>query len=221
MNLASYEPTRESAAPSAAWVSPGRARYLMDGGGFPVHDNDGSACMGLGWFCGGPTGAGFSNMAGVVRPEEIDDGMIKHALAISTSSTRKTATDQRYIACPATGRAKGKFADADAVPIGAHVQLNPDWPAPGAPLPSAWPEAVRIIAQALKDYGAYVRDTGGSATIQGENSLGRDYNPWIEAGKLKEDTVTRDPNLEPDFPWGEFRVIAFKQNVDSGTCVGP
>src|SRR5438445_2515900 len=69
--------------------------------------------------CGGADVAGFALAAGMVRPEEIAQGHIDHALAITTPYTRSN-----YIACPAIDT-DGHHDDPSALPIGAHVQLDP------------------------------------------------------------------------------------------------
>ena len=225
MNETAYDLNLDTGSPNTAWRSQGRARYELNGTGLPMHNNNGVPCPGEGHFCGGPTAAGFSNMAGAVRPEEIAAGEIKHALAISTTYTRRTldvdGNEARYIACPATGRAMGSVLDVDAVPLGARVQLHPQ-----APISQNWPKTVQVIAQALKEYGAFVHDTGGSVAIQGENELGRGYNAWTDDDKLAPETgdtaklLLNNPNIEPDFPWNMLRVVAFKQNSGNG-CVNP
>jgi len=214
MNQAAYDASKDTGAGSLAWTSTGRARYRIDGSGFAVDDNDGTPCQGEGDFCGGPTVSGLSNMAGVVRPEEIADGSIDHALAISSPFTRAG-----IMACPGTSRGEGWSPDPDAVPIGARVQLDPSYA-----IPPGWPDAIETIAEALKRHGAFVRDTGGSVAIQGENKLGRGYNPWTEEGKLNDATGEKDrialDGLTPPFPLGALRVIAYKKNTGSG-CVEP
>jgi hypothetical protein len=145
--------------------------------------------------CGGADVANFALAAGLVRPEEIAQGHIDHALAITTPDTR-----QGYIACPATN-SDGKHTDPNALPIGAHIQLDPSINVAGLNIPS-WQ---KVIATALQKYGAYVTDTGGSLAVQAESNLGRSYNAWAKAG-----VPDTGPSLA-DLPWSSTRILNMTQ----------
>jgi hypothetical protein len=144
---------------------------------------------------GGTDAAHFALAAGVIRPEEIAQGHIDHALAITTPDTR-----QGYAACPA-GHTDGKHASPDALPIGAHVQLDPSINVAALNIP-AWQ---KVIATALQTYGAYVVDTGGSLSMYAESNLGRSYNAWAKA------SVPADSPGLADLPWGSMRVLSMTQ----------
>jgi hypothetical protein len=145
--------------------------------------------------CGGADVANFALAAGLVRPEEIAQGHIDHALAITTPDTR-----QGYIACPATN-SDGKHTDPNALPIGAHIQLNPSINVANLNIPS-WQ---KVIATALQKYGAYVTDTGGSLAVQAESNGGRSYNAWTKAG-----VPDTGPSLA-DLPWSSTRILNMTQ----------
>jgi hypothetical protein len=147
---------------------------------------------------GGCSGGNASNLAlaaGVVRPEEIAQGHIDHALALTTPDTRKG-----YIACPAT-HTDGTHVDPNALPLGAHVQLDPSINVAALNVPS-WE---KVIATALQTYGAYVVDTGGSLSIYGESNLGRGYDAWAKAG-----VSSASPKLS-NLPWNSLRVLSMTQ----------
>jgi hypothetical protein len=141
--------------------------------------------------CGGADAADFALAAGLVRPEEIAQGHIDHALAITTPITRRG-----YAACPAV-HGDGTHADPNALPIGAHLQLDPRVDVGRLRIPR-WQ---KVIAMALQRYGAYVIDTGGSVAIYAQSNLGRGFNAWAKAG-VPSDT----PHL--DLPWSSMRVLA-------------
>lgn len=145
--------------------------------------------------CSGSDVAGFSLAAGLVRPEEIAQGHIDHALVITTPYTR-----QGYTACPATG-SDGKNATVNALPIGAHVQLDPSINVAALNIP-AWQKP---IAVALQQYGAYVGDTGGSLAVEAESNQGRSYDAWAKAG-----VSATSPSLS-DLPWSSMRVLSMTQ----------
>jgi hypothetical protein len=142
--------------------------------------------------CGGADVAGFALAAGLVRPEEIAQGHIDHALAITTPDTRAN-----YIACPATDT-DGRHDDPNALPIGAHVQLDPSINVAKLRIPR-WE---RVIAVALQQYGAYVIDTGGSVALYAESNLDRPYNAWGRAG------VPADSPSLASLPWNQMRVLS-------------
>jgi hypothetical protein len=146
--------------------------------------------------CGGVDVAKFALAAGMVRPEEIAQGHIDHALAITTPYTR-----QGYVACPAA-HTDGRHDDPNAMPIGAHVQLDPSIDVSALPIPR-WE---KVVAVALQQYGAYVIDTGGSVSLYAESNLGRPYNAWAKAG------VSSDysPHLN-GLPWHSMRVLSMTQ----------
>jgi hypothetical protein len=136
--------------------------------------------------------AGFALAAGVIRPEEIAAGRIDHALVFTSPFVHNS-----YVAPAVHG--DGKQTDPDAMPMGTRIQLDPSVDISGLPTYK------RIVAQALKDYGAYLVDSSGSLAIRGEASIGRastggPSDIWSPVG------VT-DSNLS-SIPWSRMRVIA-------------
>jgi hypothetical protein len=174
--LAAYDPSRNS------WSA--GARFLLDPAGW------GAAC-GLGRHCLGGVAAGFAILGGAVRPEEIAQGHIDHALAFTTPYTRSG-----FIACPATS-SDGKQNDPSAMPEGARIQLDPAFNVDAQP----WPRWQKVIAHALQRYGAYLSDTGGSLAIRATSNLNRGYDAWGLAGVSG---IT--PSLA-NLPWSRFRVL--------------
>jgi len=141
--------------------------------------------------CPAADAAGFALAGGVIRPEEIAQGHIDHALFITTPYTRSG-----YIACPAT-HTDGVYADIAALPEGARIQLDPAFNVEA----QAWPRWEKTIAHALQTYGAYVGDTGGSLAIFGEANIDRGYDAWSLAG------VPAGSGYLNSLPWGSFRVL--------------
>jgi hypothetical protein len=143
-----------------------------------------------GQTCGRPNASGFALAGGILRPEEIAQGHIDHALVITTPLTRSG-----YFACPALGT-DGKSTDPASLPEGARVQLDPSLNVDATSMPS-W---MKVVAKALQTYGAYVVDTGGSLSIRAESNVGRGYDAWAKVGV-------------PDFarmsslPWDRMRVL--------------
>ena len=99
--------------------------------------------------CMGANAAGFALLGGAIRPEEISAGGIPHALSLMTPATRSG-----YIACPATS-SDGKSSDANAIPEGAQIQLDPSFNVAA----QSWAPWQKAITVALQQYGAFVSDT--------------------------------------------------------------
>ena len=135
--------------------------------------------------------AGFALAAGIVRPEEIAAGRIDHALTFTSPYVRNA------IVAPAV-HGDGSQTDPNAMPMGTRIQLDPSTDI------SALPRPQRIIAQALKDYGAFLTDSSGSLAIRGEASIGRasqggPADIWSPVG-------VQDSSLR-SVPWARMRVI--------------
>ena len=128
---------------------------------------------------------------GIVRPEEIAQGHIDHALFFASPYTR--AGD---IACPAT-HTDGWASDPAAIPEGARIQLDPSFDIDG----QDWPPWEKVIGHALQSYGAYLGDSGGSVAFSAEPNLDRGYDAWSLAG-----VPAPDPFLT-NLPWSSFRVL--------------
>ncbi|QEC47331.1 hypothetical protein FSW04_06845 [Baekduia soli] len=161
-----------------SWLAGARAATSASGSGIagPVSGN----------------AAGFALAAGVIRPEEIKAGRIDHALVFTSPYVRNT-----FVAPAVHG--DGRQSDPDAMPMGTHIQLDP------AADISRLPRPQQIMAQALKDYGAYLVDSSGSLAVRGEASIGRastggPSDIWSPVG------VT-DASLRT-IPWDQMRVIA-------------
>lgn len=139
------------------------------------------------------TASGFALTAGLVRPQEIAAGHIDHALLLTTPYISR-----RHVPPAVSG--DGHQADPNALPMGSHLQLDP------AADISHLPRTQRILAQALKTYGAYVGDSGGSLAIRAQASLSPSAraagapDPWSAAG-------VGNPSLR-GIPWSRLRVVA-------------
>jgi RTX calcium-binding nonapeptide repeat (4 copies) len=172
----------ESDSWSASW------RGLTDAFGWGFY------CM-PGQRCNGPNAAGNSGLAGVVRPEEIAQGHIDHALQMSGKSGY---VRDDFIACPAT-HYDGTSSDPSAIPQGARIQLDPAFDVDAQP----WPEWKKVISRALQAYGAIIDDSGGSLAVVAESNINRGYDAWQQAG-LGATTGTRNISA---LPWNRMRVL--------------
>jgi hypothetical protein len=172
MWLASYS--------NGGWSAGSRYLTAADGWGAP--------CA-LGQHCDAAVAAGFAAFGGVIRPEEIQQGHIDHALALTASLTRSG-----FIACPAT-HTDGPSTDPNAIPEAARVQLDPAFNVDA----QSWPHWEKVMAHALQTYGAYVYDTGGSLAFAGQGNQNGGL-PWSSVG-------VPDGASLGNLPWGQMRVL--------------
>ena len=159
---------------------------------------------------GGAVAAGFAEMGGVVRPEEIAQGHIDHALSMTVPVVRANE-----IAGPATAT-DGVSTNPNAIPEGAYIQLNPGFDVDTQP----WPTWEKTIAKALQRYGAYVSDTGGSIAFYGQTDINVGNRTWNSVGTPKGGSLA-------NLPWGQMRVlqatttVALAAPAPSGDCCPP
>lgn len=137
--------------------------------------------------------ANFPLLGGLIRPEEILQGHIDHALVFSLPGASGAAH-----VCPAT-HDDGSSDDPAALEEGSWVQLDPAVEVDSLPIP-AWQQT---IARAMQVYGMYLRDDGGSLAIMAENPISRGYDAWaaVGLGGIASASLA-------GIPWDRFRVLA-------------
>ncbi|MEK7059321.1 MAG: hypothetical protein AAB971_01015, partial [Patescibacteria group bacterium] len=128
--------------------------------------------------------AGLSLLAGIITPQELASKHIDHALAFSVPGIKSglaifPAWSNVYVSGPNTVLAEGS-----------KIQLNPNADISGLA------EPYKTIAQALKTYGAYLRDNGGTFSIYGltSNEWPASYGSGASLGI-------------GSIPWSQVRVI--------------
>lgn len=98
--------------------------------------------------------AGLPMLPGLVRYDEVQQGVIDHALRFTVSAT------QRAYVYPATHLASSS-TDPDLPPMGLRLRLKAGFDISGLPA------CDQIILQALKTYGMFVADNGSSWYLSG------------------------------------------------------
>lgn len=173
-----WQPAQQS---DGSWITSWGTTTSIDGTGVPdVFGN----------------GAGISHLAGVVRVEEIEQGLIDHALVFSTSGSCQD--EYRY---PAT-KTDGRSDRDDCIPEGARIQLDPSVDLDTLRLTPA----ERAIAAALQKYGAYAVDTGGTAmAIYFE--IAADATPSNPGSVYTAAGLTRDYFPLQAIPWADLVVL--------------
>jgi hypothetical protein len=135
----------------------------------------------------GATASRAPYIAGVIRPEELARGEIRHALHMVIPTTRANA-----FRAPAVN-SDGRNGGSDYIPAGARLQLNPDLNLDSLGLSPP----TRVIARALQVYGAFIMDTASGWAIKAQN-FGPDGGPWRQ--------YARQLNLDA-IPIEEFRIL--------------
>ena len=140
----------------------------------------------------GSNAANFPLLAGVVRPEEILQGRIDHALVFTLPEISSAGH-----VCPATHN-DGSSSSPNALKEGMRLQLDPSLNVDSLSIP-AWQ---KTIAKALQKYGMYLRDGSGSLALIAENPISRGYDAWAKVG-LSGNSVSL-----AGIPWDRFRVVS-------------
>jgi hypothetical protein len=148
-------------------------------------------CGNPGDYCVGPYAMGNAGMAGVVRPGEIQQGHIDHALAMVPTYVRTGK-----VICPGN-HWDGSTTDTSSIPEGARVQMDPTFNVDA----QSWPAWEKTIAKALQKYGAFITDQGGTnVTIYGQTDQNAGNLSWSSIGVPKDASLTA-------LPWGSMRVL--------------
>src|SRR5581483_1035663 len=150
--------------------------------GYQYHSNSGY----YGRFADGGSGRGTGTpyFAGLVRPWEIAQGHIDHAIAFAFSSPSSSFV---YPASKSDGSGTGP-------PEGARIQLDPSLTDSDFTKWGLSP-AAKVIAKALQTYGMYLIDNSGSPKIYLEDRRTAGWDTSI--------TRTTVSNI----PWSAFRVV--------------
>jgi hypothetical protein len=105
---------------------------------------------------GSANAAGVSMLAGLVRYDEVASGRVRHAIGLTMPEIRGDGP-----IWPAH-RSDGRSANPDAPPMGAWFRLRDD-----VDTSTLGPQA-RVVAEALREYGGVLVDTGPGITLTGE-----------------------------------------------------
>jgi len=115
--------------------------------------------------------SGLSLYAGMVRPEEVASGAIRHAL--NWAAPAGTVAQWKFVR-PASD-AEGipfKGSSAYTLPYGAHLRLRASFDT------SRFGPQSAAIAQAMKTYGIYLADTARENELYDASPLSDGPNPW-------------------------------------------
>jgi hypothetical protein len=134
------------------WPGVWRARAVdrWDLAGSGVHPPGVSGCR----------GSGFPLLAGLIRPEEVAAGEIRHALALAVPANLP------YFFVPPASTTDGFATEPLVLPEGTRLQLDPALDLETLALTPAG----MVVARALQRYGAYVGDNAGGFALYAQNT---------------------------------------------------
>ena len=121
---------------------------------------------------GSASASGLSLLAGLVRYDEVASGRVDHVLTMAFP--RISALPARW---PASGT-DGKVGDPAAVRMGSLLRLRGD-----VDISGLGPQA-KVVAQAMKDHGVVISDTGPNAALTGEPDVRWDDSDLDGLGRL-------------------------------------
>jgi hypothetical protein len=154
----------------------------------------------------GSRGAGVPYFAGLIRPWEIRQGHVDHAIAFAYPGPAAGKC-----AYPAS-KTDGASTSSVAIPEGARLQLDPS-------LDSAdfdrlgLNSTARIIARALQRYGMIVIDRSGRPKIYAENLTA---NPYATAS-WSDTAIALTSSTVSAIPYTSFRVLALPSGYWTGS----
>ena len=184
------------------WESSTHARWDLGEQGY------GEPFFGDSWWRQGCRGSGVPLIAGLVRPEEVEAGEIRHALMVSTGinagNIDGTETDQ--LVRPAC-RTDAALSGPDYPLEGARIQLDPALDLDSLGLG----ESALVIARALQVYGAIDGDNASTFSLV--------FQPLDPDGDVSRQLwEARLPGMVEDIqtkiPVSAFRVLAYDEVIE-------
>lgn len=121
---------------------------------------------GINWWKSGARGSGMPLIAGLIRVEEIQTGVIRHALVFASPTNRfSTSSGQKDQLCIPANRTDGWGIGSQYIPEGARLQLDPSLNLDSLGLNAE----TKIVAKALQDYGMFNGDNSNDFNIYFQN----------------------------------------------------
>lgn len=171
--------------------------------------------QGVHWYRQGSRASGCPLLGGLIFKDEIEKGVISHALACSIPNvmlgqklvlpaSRANEKNDTVNTFGLSGDILMPNSEGDvtwvspSIPYGARIRLKPDFDISGL---SA---TTKIIAKALQDYGAFVVDRAPAFAFYTQN-LGADGKEWEE---LVGDTLVMD-----EIGLDNYEVVDFRERI--------
>ncbi len=143
----------------------------------------------------GASASSLSLVGGLISLEDLQRGVIDHALAMAVPDVRAGV-----FASPAQ-RSDGKSGGLLALPEGAHLRLNPSLDLAALHLP----RLTLMIAEAAQRYGIYVTDWSSVVEFPAQDPTPTGADPYTAPGGYFEG---KSPSqLLAAFPWGQLQLL--------------
>jgi hypothetical protein len=143
----------------------------------------------------GATASSLALAGGLITFEDLADGQIDHALAMSIPDVRA-----HVYASPAQ-RTDGTSTSSASLPEGAHLRLDPSLDLQSLHLP----RLTLMLAEAAQRYGIYVRDTSPNIGFYAQDPTPTGSNPYTGPGGYFEGKSPTE--LLQSFPWSHLQVL--------------
>lgn len=150
--------------------------------------------LGVHWYRQGSRASGCPLLAGLIFKDEIENGVIPHALACSLPNIM---LGQKLV-LPASRANESEYDLGHVIPYGTRIRLKQDFDISGLSV------TTKIIAKCLQDYGAFVVDRAEAFSFYAQN-LGSDNKEWMD---LVGDTLNMD-----EIGFDKYEVIDFKDRI--------
>ena len=147
---------------------------------------------GTGW---GASASSLSIAGGLITLEDLEKGVINHALALGIPEARSGV-----YASPAE-RTDGTSSSSLALPEGAHLRLDPSLDLAALHLP----RLTLMLAEAAQRYGIVVRDHAATVSFYGQDPTPTGANPY--AGPHGYFEGKTPAQLLASFPWSYLRLL--------------
>jgi hypothetical protein len=146
----------------------------------------------------GDSASSLEPVGGLISLEDLELGVINHALAIAIPNVRSGA-----FALPAQ-RTDGRSDDPLALPEGAHLRLDPALDLAALHLP----RLPLMIAEAAQRYGLFVRDYAPDVSFYAQDPTPTGANPFAGPAGYFEGKYPRE--LLASFPWNRLQLLKMK-----------
>ena len=148
----------------------------------------------------GATATSLPLLGGLMRIDELEAGVVDHALAFAIPDTRA-----EWFTSPAQ-RTDGNVRSATAIPEGAHFRLDPRLDLDSMQMDPI----VRTIARAAQRYGMILRDKSGAISFYAEDPAPTGTNPYHSPDGLFGGKWINNV-LREQFPWDRLQVLKTQQ----------
>jgi hypothetical protein len=151
----------------------------------------------------GASASSLSIAGGLITLEDVERGVINHALGVAIPNVRKGV-----YASPAQ-RDDGTSTNPLSLPEGAHLRLNPNLNLAALHLP----RMTLMIAEAAQRYGIYVRDKGADVQFYAQDPVPTGTEPYAgPSGYFEGNTPIQ---LLASFPWSELQLLKMELHETS------